>query len=313
MSFFSKDYRFRHRMSSITATIDTPPVLSAVTRTLEFFEKLKTGNRYEVYDAMTDIDPDLDGDIESFSILCGRYYDGICFDTGEGIVQDPEKMPEKFSDHTDTLKEAIRFASSDYGLDFRELFKGIGARLRTDGDILFKIVYGPTGIVDLDPLPMRYMTAVPHESFVGDHSSVGKFILQHPEVYIYKEVDGPPYRQTYKKEDVLHISLNKTASWVEDLFGRPTYGMWSKSPLQSLQTDLRWIVNTKLNDILVRHKMVPRLVHKLNLSMYTPDRYPDQATYADKVTAAQEDAKAVADAYREELEMSGEQLDADQE
>jgi BMFP domain-containing protein YqiC len=114
----------------------------------------------------------------------------------------------------------------------------------------------------------------------------------------------------WPKEEIFHVSVDNFAQYVVDLFNRKTFGIWSIPPLMSLQTTLRWKINAILNDILWRHRSIPREHHKLNLSQFTPDRYPEKKTYAERAAAAQADATVAANKYKEGL--GTDQLDTDQ-
>jgi len=295
--------RFRTNLA-----IQTPPVVSTIKMPEEFFSEVRSGNPYRVLTAMTRFDPELSGDIRVVGNMCGKYYKGIVYKDKEGYITDPDDTED--SQVIKWLTEAQRFASPDEGFSFQDRFIACGKKLMTHGDIVF---YAPTannkGVQVIQPLPMRNMTAIPDRSYLGN--STTQDLLQYAQFYVYCEGENEK-QQVFDGDDMLQVSADNVAEWVVDLLGRTTFGMWSVSPIVSLKLTARWKMNTILNDILWRHRAIPREVHKLNLSMYTPDRYQHLPTYEERLAQAQTDALKAATAYRDELEQGGRQLDADQ-
>lgn len=289
--------------------IMTPPVVSAVNPSLDVFDTIREGNIYDILDKIVDFDPELGGDLETIGCLAAKYYNGIALDTKDGIIIDPETMTQN-RDGKNLLKEAQRFASADLGINIRKLYKSYAKQLWKHGDVVVHLVFNTdTGITALQPLPMRHMTALDDPKYKGSRSSLR--YIQEIKHYYYQE--GLSGEKTFAPEKIFHVSVDSFGDIVFDNNGRPTIGVWSKPPIFPLRTTMRWKINTVLNDIIWRHLSLPRRHHKLNLSQFTPDRYPNMSSMDAKIKAAQNDAKKAADAYRDSLEGSGKFYDAVQE
>ena len=270
----------------------------------DFNVALSSKNRYWIIDAMCALDPELDSDIDTIGSMCSRYYNGVVYNNKTGLERDPTKLSEQ----KDLLIEAQRFASADQGIDYRALFRSFGRMLMKHGDAVCVKIKTSTEITGLQPLPMRYVTAVENVDQIGKGVNVLD-LMQDANIYLYCENDTSKMKQ-WTKEKIFHISIDNFAEYIIDNVGRATFGIWSSPPINSLQTDMRWKLNSIMNDILWRHRSVPREWHKLNLSQFTPDRYPEKKTYSDRVAAAQADAQTAADTYKDGL--GTEALDSDQ-
>jgi len=291
------------QLQSKMQTAVTPPVISTIALTEEFFEIVRRGNLFEILDAMCKKDPELSGVVNAIGFMCAKYYDGIVYVTPEGVFKDPSAINE--ANTKLVLQEAQRFASADYGFDFRSLMFSVGKALMKHGDI---VVHLPStsglGITHLQPLPRRIVTAVEKENQILQADQQ----VWEPNFFVINE--GSEKQKVFKAEHCLKVSFDAFAEEVRDLQNRYTFGVWSVPPIYCLQTTVRWKLNTILNDIIWRSRNVPREHHKLNLSQYTPDKYT--GTFSQKINAAVEDARKAADAYKDTLAPSKGVLEADQ-
>jgi hypothetical protein len=292
---------FIHRLQGSSVTADTPPVVSTIGEAESFFQTVRTGNKYEIFDAMVRKDTELSGVINGIGLMCGKYYNGISLRTDTGIFTNPAKVEDK--QLSQLLTEAQLFAGADYGVGFPKLFISTAKTLQRYGDMVIHLVYEQNkGITELQPLPMKTVTAVENATQKTD---ISKTVTK---ANIYYVNEGTSDEKEFQKDSILHISLDNFAELVRDIKNRMTFGVWSVSPLEPLQLTIRWKLNTILNDILWRHRSVPREHHKINLSQFVPENYT--GTTEDKVKAAQTAAKLAADNYKAEIKP--ENLETDQ-
>jgi len=304
-----KDFHPKDKLSvKLTEITDvTPPVVSTVAVAEEFFETVRVGNKYQILDAMVKHDPELAGIIKGISFMCAKYYDKIVYVSPDGVYENPEKVDDEQA--KTLLTEAQRFASADYGCDYRTLFRSCGKLIMKFGDV---VIYLPNeigkGITQLQWIPIFGLTAIEE---LDQINQVVQIFGERVKWYILNE--GSELEKRFKKEDVLHISYDQFGELVKDLKFRTTFGVWSTSPIWSLRRTIRWKINTILNDMLWRHRSLPREWHKLNLSQFTADKYT--GTQAEKNAAALRDAQKVADDYAKSIKggETGEKLiEADQ-
>jgi len=97
----------------------------------------------------------------------------------------------------------------------------------------------------------------------------------------------------------MHFSLSRRAHEVTDIKNRYTYGIYSISPLEPLVPDIYWKRSIKIDDILLRHKIVPREHHKLDLTGIKPERFA--GTVEEKYKAMEDLAKQKLKEYRDTI------------
>jgi len=155
------------------------------------------------------------------------------------------------------------------------------------------------GITELQVLPRIRLTAVmaPGEYDLGnDITTFKQYVINEQELE----------EQAFAKETCVHFPLNNLSSRVLDIKSRWTYGIWSLSPIVAMLPLQEWKTNSVINDILWTSRNVPREHHKLDLTMYDPDRY--SGTAEERVAAAQKAAQEAADAYSRTV--SGQNVDS---
>jgi len=130
------------------------------------------------------------------------------------------------------------------------------------------------------------MTIIDEASRIDDPDPTR--VITQANIYVVDEENADetePEPVQYPKEEILHISLDPRGNWKDDLVGRPTFGIWSDSPLKSIIYLVEWKHNLIRNDMIWRNKMLPREHHKLNMAAFSPENYPG-ATFEARLNAA---------------------------
>jgi len=234
---------------------------------------VKTDNVRELFRTLKIIDPELSGAIDRVAKMVRFSYKGIGVHLGHELSES----------ETELLKE-LELLESQF--DFKGHFYTIADQLLTYGDAcLLKSIVPGTGLVKLTYLPMEKLTILESERDLNSQNNI-----MEPNIYVLNETDESK-RKIWKKEEVLHVSLNNKASVIYDLKGRYTFGIWSMSPIEPLKPKLLWKLALMINDIILRQHLVPRQHHKLDLSMYRPELFPGN-TLEERYAAAKKAAEA---------------------
>jgi hypothetical protein len=151
------------------------------------------------------------------------------------------------------------------------------------------------GVTKIETLPRFQLTAVENESQIGSYEAE----IFTPNLYVSNEQDRSQM-QKYNATACVKCSLNAKSTYMQDIMGRKTYGVWSKPPTRTLLYYIEWKVNTMINDILWSHRNVPREWHKIDLSQFSPNNY--QGTREERERAALAAAQNAADTYSQSLQ-----------
>ena len=259
------------------------PVLKPL---LEIYNKLlRLGNKYEIYRTLVEIDPELYGALNRLALMVRHAYQGI------GVAFGKELDPKE--------EELLRIVTDfERKWKLRDLFYSVAFHLLRDGDDIYVVkIEDGVGLVDMKPLPIAYVTIVESEDQIGN---AGAQVFE-PNIYVLNEMDQPleygGKRQTWTKDEVIHFSLNNKAELIYDTVGRLTFGVWSLSPLEPLKPRLYWKLAVLIDDIILRHRLVPREHHKLDLSAFDPNLFAGE-TLEDRIRKAKEAARKHIDEYK---------------
>lgn len=277
--------QIKNRLSAIAATSSTsqPPVVQTLNWPYQFFSETRNGNYFRLYDAMIDIDADLFGYLSRISHMCRRAFNDIYFEAGRKLEPDEEEL----------VVEAKRVVDR---LDFRGEFFSTGFDLMKYGDVVKHLPFNASdGVTKIETLPRFQLTAVEDKGQIGSYEAE----IFNANYFVSNEQDTSE-RQVYDAKTCVKCSLNSKSTYLIDIMGRKTYGVWSKPPTRTLLYYIEWKVNTMINDILWSHRNVPREWHKIDLSQFSPDKY--QGTREEKERAALAAARSAADAYSQSLQ-----------
>jgi len=267
------------------------PVLMPLQRLYKRVSELTTGNKYKLYRTLKESDSELYGAIDRMARMVRHAYGGFVLHVGKSL-DDRER---------ELLDELHKF---DQRWDVASIFQASADRLFTYGDDVSLVTFR-NGLHEWRYLPMEAVSAVEDRKQIGDVSAQ----VFKPEIYVLNELNEQ-LRQTYPAEQIVHISLNNKAQPVYDVVGRYTFGVWSVSPLEPLKYDLLWKIAVKINDIIMRQKLVPRMHHKLDLSMFDPNSFPGDTQEA-RIQAARTAARSYVNKYKSEIATSLKEVDKD--
>ena len=262
-----------------------PPVLYALASALKPFETSK--NRYQQYRDFTSMDPELESALTRVALMAAYAYKGTFIHAGQQYSQNER----------DILTILKKF---DETYDIRDLIFSIAYHLMRDGDDVFigQFVDG-IGLTQLQPLPMEITTAVPSRDSINQASNTITNYVTFATLYVTNE--GSQDQQIFPEspsQRVFHFSLNRRAEIVTDIKGRKTFGVWSRSLLDSVESRVLWKQAILIADILWRYRNVPREEHVLDLTAYDPAFFPgdtQEARIAVAKTAAENAIKAYAE------------------
>jgi len=243
----------------------------------------RQGNFFKIYDAMVDIDADLWGYLTRIAHMCKSAYTDIFIEAGKEL--DP---------HEEELRLVAKQMADD--LDFKGEFFSIAFDLMKHGDVIKHLVWDvENGVTKLQTLPRFDTTAVETKSQIGDFSQQ----IFEANIFVVNEQNSNKMT-SFEADKCIQFALNNKSTHVRDIVGRETFGVWSQSPINTLLWYLEWKVNTMINDILWGHRNVPREWHKLDLSMFSPDKY--QGTREEKERQALRAAQTAANQYAVQLQ-----------
>jgi len=265
-----------------------PPIVQTLNWPYSFFSEAKQGNFYRIYDAMIDIDADLYGYLSRIAHMSRQAFSDISIEAGRQLDDNEVEL----------LDEAKRMA---YKLDFKGEFFSTAFDLMKYGDVVKHMVWDvANGVTKIETLPRFQLTAVETKDQIGNYSAE----IFNPNFYVSNEQDSSQ-QQIYDATACVKCSLNAKSTYLVDIMGRKTYGVWSKPPTRTLLSSLEWKVNTMINDILWSHRNVPREWHKIDLSQFSPEKY--QGTREERERQALAAAQTAADTYAQGIQ--GRQVD----
>lgn len=257
------------------------PIVQALTLPYNLNDIFNIGNIYDACDGIVDWDADIQGILSRLSHMCKMSYNGVSIVAGKELAPQEEDLLEFAKETADRL-------------DFEAQLMSIAFDLTKYGDVVKHLVWNVNdGVTELQNLPRTQLTAIENRSQLGTNMEIHK-----AGVYVLNE--SSVGQEIFDAKTCVHIPLNNKSSMVYDLRNRVTFSVWSKAPMLSLLSTMKWKLNSVVNDILWTHRNVPREHHKLDLSMYTPERY--SGTPEQRVAAAETAALAAAKAYHTNMQ-----------
>ena len=242
-------------------------------------------NKYVMYRKFLNMDPELNNAITRLALLGQFAYHGVILQT--------DSTPD------DEEKELIKNATEAVDVwDFRTKFFTNCKHCIRDGDSVFVAAMDKgVGIQQIQYLPLALTTCVEKPDQIGKADA----IIQKRGLYVVNE-QSSKLEQMSKfpldnpKQVVYHVAMDNDAEEIYDNLGRYTFGIWSESPIDCLKTQVLWKQAVKITDVLWRYRNVPREVHKLDTSMFTPDRFAGD-TWEAQIAAAQAAAQTYLNTY----------------
>lgn len=267
-------------------------------------------NKYELYDALVDKDPELAGTLDDMAALVVTYYKGIYLDLGED--KDESEGEKK-------LIERLMYLEQDY--DFRDYLEAVVHGAFKYGDMLTtKSVKTILSNGEARRVPDPVFLPRPYTSFakkrnlewaqdtflqrprwvgVNRYQLSGTMFTGNSQVKWYRYV---PMKRTKDKSivpsQILHYSIREKGTLELDQYNILNMNVISKSPLKPLELVVQWKRQAILMDMLWRESNVPFLHHKVDLSAYDPTRMPG-ATQEEKIATSKRLAQADLEDYQE--------------
>jgi hypothetical protein len=260
----------------------SPPVLYALASALRPFEQGK--NKYQRYRDFTRMDPELESALTRVALMASYAYKDVQVHAGAELNEREKALLR-------VLKEF------DEKFNIKDIFFSVAYHLMRDGDDIYVGHFEDgAGLVQFQPLPIEAMTALNNLSQKAEGFSFTTYITG-PRFYILNEAsDNEQIFPENMNQRVFHFPLNNRAEIIDDIKGRKTLGVWSKSLLETAESRVLWKQAILIADILWRYRNVPREEHTLDLSMYDPSLFSGE-TQELRIKAAREAAQAAIDEY----------------
>lgn len=213
-----------------------------------------------------------------------------------GIQIKPE---DKFSDQelTPREREAINlaemFLSEEYFDGLRKMFD-YAWELTAHGDLFDRFIIDPELGLTVQSIPLNTVRVLEDRGQATRRGSEIQ-ILQENFISIRKSEQSREL-ELLPKGEYGHLSYKNYGVWREDIEGTNTYGIYSIPPIASLQKLLKWKNKTIENDIIWKNKLLPRILHRLNMDSIVPMKYMADSQ-EEKVAKAQADADKLIDNF----------------
>lgn len=197
-------------------------------------------NKFDLYDNMVKLDPELNGAVRSVSLTANNYR--IDYDKAKNasIRTAIAEMIERV-DFDDFLINALRNLQV-YGNDINKLVGRTGV-----------------GITAIQSLPIRQMTIVDGRGanglpFTADENSP----IMSNDFYILREqgIDT----MVFPRSEIVHLRTDYKSNWFEDTKLRQTYGVWGQSRFSSLEQVVRVKYNSMNNRIALEDSMTKQFI-----------------------------------------------------
>lgn len=236
---------------------------------------------------------EIGGAVDRTSTMVGESFKGFCLKEGDtdvkGLVSaasDGSFSEPISSANVNLEKEMVAQANiiSD-SIDIRNYFEMFSEILAIKGNLY---LLKDKNNLTLTVLPNKYVTILDRMDRVNSgQKNQYDFIMQENFLVLFEGTPGS--QQQYKAGDFIHIKYKSTPIFENDSKGRPTFGIYSVSPLNRVVIPVWWKRQSMVLDMLVRQMHVPREHHMIdskmfNLNLYsgTPEQKLEKATAAIK-------------------------------
>ena len=197
-------------------------------------------NKFDLYDNMVKLDPELNGAVRSVSLTANNYRIDYTKAKNNAIRNAIMMMVEKV-DFDDFLINTLRNLQV-YGNDINKLVGRTGV-----------------GITNIQSLPIRQITIVDNRGanglpFTADENSP----IMTNDFYILREngIDT----MVFPRSEIIHFRTDFRSNWYEDTKLRQTYGVWGQSRFSSLEQVVRVKYNTMNNRIALEDSMTKQFI-----------------------------------------------------
>lgn len=197
-------------------------------------------NKFDLYDNMVKLDPELNGAVRSVSLTANNYRIDYAKAKNASIRAAIAEMVDKV-DFDDFLINALRNLQV-YGNDINKLVGRTGV-----------------GITAIQNLPIRQITIVDNRGanglpFTADENSP----IMSNDFYILREQGIET--MVFPRSEIVHLRTDYKSNWFEDTKLRQTYGVWGQSRFSSLEQVVRVKYNSMNNRIALEDSMTKQFI-----------------------------------------------------
>ncbi len=197
-------------------------------------------NKFDLYDNMVKLDPELNGAVRSVALTANNYR--INYDKAKnGAIRNAIAEMVESVDFDDFLINALRNLQV-YGNDINKLVGRTGV-----------------GITAVQSLPIRQITIVDNRGanglpFTADENSP----IMSNDFYILREqgIDT----MVFPRAEIVHLRTDYKSNWFEDTKLRQSYGVWGQSRFSSLEQVVRVKYNSMNNRIALEDSMTKQFI-----------------------------------------------------
>jgi hypothetical protein len=197
-------------------------------------------NKFDLYDNMVKLDPELNGAVRSVALTANNYEIDYKKAKNSAIRNAIMEMVDRV-DFDDFLINALRNLQV-YGNDINKLVGRTGV-----------------GITNIQSLPIRQITIVDNRGanglpFTADQNSP----IMTNDFYILREqgIDT----MVFPRSEIVHFRTDFRSNWYEDTKLRQTYGVWGQSRFSSLEQVVRVKYNTMNNRIALEDVLTKQFI-----------------------------------------------------
>ena len=149
-------------------------------------------------------------------------------------------------------------------LTVSDAYKPLGHEIQKEvRDIVFNLMtFGDVIITKYGlQLPLYNLSILDDKKRIGNANPDP--VITNAQYYIINEFDNN--RKIYSNSDVIQLSLFPQGHMITDIYDRWTYSVYGRAPMLSLLKLLAWKDKLIDDDILIKDRMVPREVHKVDV------------------------------------------------
>ena len=205
------------------------------------------------------------------------------------------KPTDRYTDKTLTkneikvLKLGDEFADPISGLDFKQLFFDIGWSIALYGEERYVyMIEKDKGITELKSVPLNSSYFVDNTEQINSVNT----IVRTGNILVVNKNPNNTNPDIIKEGGFEQIAYHKRGVWRRDIHGRDTYGVYPIVPGKCLQNLYKWKLKTMENDVAWKNKLMPRILHELDMGGISAAGYPGK-TKAEKNAAALADAQKI--------------------
>jgi len=233
------------------AAVSPPPSFAAIAGLSDIMEdtnKLRLDanydNEFDIFDAMVELDPELNGAVRSVSLTANNYF--------------IDYRKAKNAQIRSAIKELV-----EERLDFDDLLIATMRDLMVYGNSVNKLVgRAGEGITKVQSLPIKQITITDDREplevgYSGVYATKDNPIM---EAKFYRFREQMVDMQTFPADEILHFKLDARSNWYQDYLGRWTYGVWGASRFTSLKQAIRAKYNTINNRLALQDALTRQYI-----------------------------------------------------